>query len=70
MAKLTSKSRNLLDRSQFASPGERKYPIPDKPTKGKADAAGKAKAGAVGGKLSPKSAAKVKAKVNQVLKGC
>lgn len=30
MAKLTSKKRNSLRENQFAEPGERKYPIPDK----------------------------------------
>lgn len=30
MAKLTSKRRNSLPKSDFAEPGKRKYPIPDK----------------------------------------
>jgi hypothetical protein len=30
MAKLTSSSRNNLSTSQFAEPGKRAYPIPDK----------------------------------------
>lgn len=30
MARLTSGKRNSLSKSQFAEPGKRKYPIPDK----------------------------------------
>lgn len=65
MAKLTSSIRNSLPNSSFALPGPRKYPMPD------ASHAANAKARAMQmvnkGKLSPTSAAKIRAKANRIL---
>lgn len=65
MAKLTSSIRNSLPKSSFALPGPRKYPMPD------ASHAANAKARATQmvnkGKLSPSSAAKIRAKANRIL---
>lgn len=65
MAKLTSSIRNSLPKPAFALPGPRKYPMPD------ASHAANAKARATQmvnkGKLSPASAAKIRAKANRIL---
>jgi hypothetical protein len=65
MAKLPTKTRNALPKSTFGLPGSRKYPLND------AAHAANAKARATQevnkGKLSPSSAAKIKAKANKVL---
>lgn len=65
MAKLTASKRKKLPKSAFALPYQMKYPMPDK------EHAANAKARATQmmkkGKLSPSSAAKVKAKANKVL---
>lgn len=66
MAKLTSKERKKLPKSDFGLPGSHKYPMPDK------SHAANAKARATQmedkGKLSPSSAAKIRAKANKILK--
>ena len=66
MAKLTSKSRNSLPKSDFAGPG-RSYPVPDKShaANAKARATQQVKAG----NLSPSAKAKIDAKANKVLRG-
>jgi len=67
MAKLPIATRNALPASKFGMPGERKYPMPD------ASHAANAKARATQmvnkGKLSPASAARIRAKANKVLGG-
>lgn len=65
MAKLSSKQRNKLPKSDFGLPGSEKYPMPD------AAHAQNAKARATQmvnkGKLSPASKAKIDAKANRIL---
>lgn len=65
MAKLTSSARKKIPSSKFGLPGQKKYPMPDK------SHAVNAKARATQmvnkGKLSPASAAKIKAKANNIL---
>lgn len=65
MAELTAAKRNRLKKSTFGLPGSEKYPMPD------ASHAANAKARATQmvnrGKLSPSSAAKIKAKANKIL---
>jgi len=65
MAELKSSHRNKLPASKFGLPGSRKYPMPDR------EHAGNAKARATQmvskGKLSPASAAKIRAKANRIL---
>lgn len=65
MAKLTTKKRNKIPKSEFGMPGEKKYPMPDKShaVNAKARATQMVKKG----KLSPSSAAKIKAKANKIL---
>lgn len=65
MAKLTSKSRNALTKSEFALPGSRKYPIPDKSHA--ANAKARATQMVAKGNLAPSTAAVIKAKANRVL---
>jgi hypothetical protein len=65
MAKLKSSTRKSLPKSEFGLPGSRKYPMPDR------SHASNAKARATQmvnkGKLSPASAAKIRAKANRIL---
>lgn len=65
MAKLKSSTRNKLPSSDFGMPGERKYPMPDKAhaVNAKARATQMVKKG----KLSPSTAAKIKAKADRKL---
>ena len=65
MAKLTTKARKSLPKSEFAGPG-RSYPVPDKShaANAKARASQQEKAG----KLSPSAKARIDAKANKVLK--
>lgn len=65
MAKLTAKQRNRIPSSKFGMPGSRKYPMPDKShaTNAKARATQMVKRG----KLSPASAAQIRAKANRML---
>lgn len=65
MAVLKSSTRKSLPSSEFGMPGSRKYPMPD------ASHAANAKARATQmvkkGKLSPASAAKIRAKADRIL---
>ena len=65
MAKLPTKTRNSLAKSEFGMPSERKYPMPDKAhaANAKARATQEVKAG----KLSPASKSKIDAKANKIL---
>lgn len=65
MGTLKTSTRNSLPTSEFGLPGSRKYPMPD------ASHAANAKARATQmvkkGKLSPSSAAKIRAKADRIL---
>jgi len=65
MSKLTTKSRNNLNKSTFGLPGSKKYPMPDRAhaANAKARATQQVKAG----NLSPSSRAKIDAKANRIL---
>ncbi len=65
MAKLATKARNKLPKSEFGMPGERKYPMPDKAHAQNAKA--RATQMEKKGKLSPSSKAKIDAKADKVL---
>jgi hypothetical protein len=65
MAKLTSKSRNKLPKSDFGLPGQEKYPMPDKAHA--ANAKARATQMENKGKLSESSKAKIDAKANRIL---
>ncbi len=65
MAKLKAASRNKLPASKFGMPGARKYPMPDKSHA--ANAKARATQMVKRGKLSPSSAAKIRAKANRIL---
>lgn len=65
MAKLTTKKRNSLPKSDFGLPGSRKYPMPDKNHAVKAK--GRATQQVEKGNLSPASKAKIDAKANRIL---
>jgi hypothetical protein len=65
MAKLTSKQRNKLPKSDFGLPGQEKYPMPDKAHA--ANAKARATQMVNKGKLSASSKAKIDAKANRVL---
>lgn len=63
--KLKAAIRNKIPSSKFGMPGERKYPMPDK--NHAANAKARATQMVSKGKLSPASAAKIRAKANKVL---
>lgn len=65
MAKLSTKSRDKLPKSDFGMPGEKKYPMPDKSHARNA----KARASEMEnkGKLSASSKAKIDAKADRIL---
>ena len=65
MAKLNAGQRKKIPSNEFGMPGERKYPMPDKSHA--ANAKARATQMVKKGKLSPASAAKIKAKANKVL---
>lgn len=65
MAKLPAKRRNTLPASSFGLPGSRKYPMPDKSHA--ANAKARATQMVKAGKLSPSSAAAIRAKANRIL---
>lgn len=65
MAKLKASTRNKLPKSSFGLPGSRKFPMPDKAHA--ANAKARATQMVAKGKLSPASAAKIKAKANRKL---
>ena len=67
MAKLTASTRNALPSSAFALPKSRKYPVQD--AEHAADAKGRATQQVKKGKLSPATAAKIRARANAVLGG-
>jgi len=66
MAKLATKARNALAKSEFGMPGERKYPMPDKSHA--ANAKARATQMVKAGKLSPSAKSKIDAKANKILK--
>lgn len=65
MAKLTSKSRNKLPKSDFGLPGEKKYPMPDKSHA--RNAKSRASEMEHKGKLSPASKSRIDAKADRIL---
>lgn len=65
MAKLTTKSRNKLPKSEFGEPGKRAYPMPDKSHA--ANAKARASEMENKGKLSASAKAKIDEKANKVL---
>lgn len=65
MAKLSSKQRKALPKSDFGLPGEKKYPMPDKAHA--ANAKARATQQVKKGNLSPSSKSKIDAKANRVL---
>lgn len=65
MAVLKAASRNKLPDSKFGLPGSRKYPMPDRVHAGQAKA--RATQMVAKGKLSPASAARIRAKANRLL---
>lgn len=67
MAKLTTKARSKLPKSDFGLPGTGKYPMPDKAHA--ANAKARATQMVKKGKLSPASKVKIDAKANKILKG-
>lgn len=68
MPKLTSSFRNALPASSFGMPKQRKYPMPD-PSHA-ANAKARATQQVKAGRLSPATAAKIRAKANRLLGGC
>ncbi len=64
MAKLTTKARKGLSKSQFAGP-DRSYPIPDRSHA--ANAKARATQAVNAGRMSPAAAAKIKAAANRKL---
>jgi hypothetical protein len=66
MAKLTTKARKALPKSDFGMPGEKKYPMPDKSHA--ANAKARASQQVKKGNLSAASKKKIDAKANKVLK--
>lgn len=67
MAKLSTRSRGKLPKSDFALPGSRKYPVNDRAHAGNAKA--RAEQQFKKGNISASTKAKINAKANRVLKG-
>lgn len=65
MAKLTSKTRNALPKSDFGLPGKRAYPMPD--ASHAANAKARASQAVKAGRMSPSTEAKIDAKANAKL---
>ncbi|MDP4145597.1 MAG: hypothetical protein Q8936_14115 [Bacillota bacterium] len=65
MAKLTTKARNKLPKSEFGEPGSRKYPMPDKAHARNAKA--RASQMVKRGKLSKSEKSKIDSKANKIL---
>ena len=65
MAKLTTKARKSIPKSEFGLPGSRSYPMPDRIHA--ANAKARATQMVAAGKLSPSSRSKIDAKANRVL---
>lgn len=66
MAELTTKKRKSLPKSDFAEPGKRAYPMPDKAHA--ANAKARASQEEKKGKLSASSKENIDAKANKILK--
>lgn len=66
MAKLPTKTRNKLPKSDFGLPGERKYPMPDKSHA--ANAKARATQQEAKGNLSPAAKTKIDVKADKMLK--
>ncbi len=66
MAKLSTKSRNKLPKSDFGMPGERKFPMPDKSHA--ANAKARAQQQYDKGNISKSTLSKIDAKANKKLK--
>lgn len=65
MAKLDAAERKVIPAKEFGLPGSRRYPMPDRSHA--ANAKARATQMVKAGKLSPASAAKIRAKANKVL---
>lgn len=65
MAKLTTKARKALPKSEFALPGKRAYPVPD--ASHAANAKARATQAVKAGRMSTSTEAKIDRKANQVL---
>lgn len=65
--KLKSSTRKALPAAKFGMPKQRKYPMPDAPHA--ANAKARATQQVNKGRLSPSSAAKIRAKANRILNG-
>jgi hypothetical protein len=65
VARLNAAARNAIPEAKFGLPKQRKYPMPDK--EHAADAKGRAAQMVKRGKLSPASAARIRAKANAIL---
>ncbi len=63
--KLKTSTRNALPSSKFGEPGARKYPMPDQSHA--ANAKARATQMVAKGKLSPSTAAKIRAKADRML---
>jgi hypothetical protein len=67
MAKLSTKSRKALPKSDFGLPGKRAYPMENKSHA--ANAKARASQAVNSGRMSKATAGKIDAKANRVLKG-
>jgi len=65
MARLTTKARKSIPKSEFGLPGEHKYPMPDRSHA--ANAKARATQMVARGKLSTSSEHKIDAKANRIL---
>jgi len=65
VAKLTTKARKSIPKSEFGLPGRKAYPMPDRSHA--ANAKARATQMVAAGKLSPSSKSKIDAKANRVL---
>lgn len=65
MAKLSAAARKAIPTKEFGMPKQRKYPMPDKSHA--ANAKARATQMVAKGKLSPASAARIRAKANAVM---
>lgn len=65
MARLTAAARQRIPTSEFGLPGSRKYPMPDRSHASNAKA--RATQGVKAGRISSATAAKIRAKANQLL---
>lgn len=66
MAKLTTKKRKALPKSDFGLPGKRAYPMPDKSHA--ANAKARASQAVNAGRMGAGTEAKIDAKANRILK--